>query len=118
MRRPIERGRAVVVKIGSSSLTTGGGLIDAGAITRVVDQIADLRRERFAKNYQGLPLSNLGASRLEPELQAKFARHTPQFVLSVFEDHLFVGLAVEQPSQDAAIGGLQQVRHILGFHEP
>jgi glutamate 5-kinase len=44
MRRPIERGRAVVVKIGSSSLTTRGGLIDAGAISRVVDQIADLRR--------------------------------------------------------------------------
>ena len=37
-------GRAVVVKIGSSSLTTRGGLIDADAIGRVVSQIADLRR--------------------------------------------------------------------------
>jgi glutamate 5-kinase len=44
MRRPVERGRAVVVKIGSSSLTTQGGLIDADAITRVVAQIANLRR--------------------------------------------------------------------------
>ena len=44
MRRPIERGRAVVVKIGSSSLTTQGGLIDADAISRVVAQIAELRR--------------------------------------------------------------------------
>jgi len=44
MRRSIEQGRAVVVKIGSSSLTTEGGLIDSDAIARVVAQIADLRR--------------------------------------------------------------------------
>ena len=44
MRHPVEPGRAVVVKIGSSSLTTQGGLIDADAINRVVSQIADLRR--------------------------------------------------------------------------
>ena len=44
MRRPIESGRAVVVKIGSSSLTTEGGLIDDEAIRRIVAQIATLRR--------------------------------------------------------------------------
>lgn len=44
MRRPVEPGRAVVVKIGSSSLTTPAGLIDTAAIDRVVSQIAVLRR--------------------------------------------------------------------------
>ena len=44
MRRPIEPGSAVVVKIGSSSLTTAGGLIDDTAIQRVVAQISDLRK--------------------------------------------------------------------------
>ncbi len=43
MRHSIERGRPVVVKIGSSSLTTRGGLIDAEAIDRVVAQVAWLR---------------------------------------------------------------------------
>ena len=44
--------------------------------------IADLRSERFADDYRGLPLSNLGARRLEPELRAlpeKFAPHEPDF---------------------------------------
>jgi len=43
-------------------------------------QIPDLRSEQFAENYQGLPLSTLGASRLYPELRElheRFAPHTP-----------------------------------------
>jgi formylglycine-generating enzyme required for sulfatase activity len=44
-------------------------------------EIVDLRSERFAKNYAGLPLSNLGASRLEPEVRAKFAPHKPAMKL-------------------------------------
>jgi len=40
VRHSIESGLPVVVKIGSSSLTTSGGLIDANAIDRVVAQIA------------------------------------------------------------------------------
>ncbi len=44
MRHPIEQGLPIVVKIGSSSLTAAGGLIDAQAIDRVVSQIAWLRR--------------------------------------------------------------------------
>ncbi len=43
MRHPIESGLPVVVKIGSSSLTTNGGLIDDEAIDRVVAQVAWLR---------------------------------------------------------------------------
>ncbi|MEA2024562.1 MAG: glutamate 5-kinase [Actinomycetota bacterium] len=43
MRYPIEPGRPIVVKIGSSSLTTSGGVIDAEAIDRVTSQISWLR---------------------------------------------------------------------------
>jgi len=43
VRHPIEPGLPIVVKIGSSSLTTSGGLIDDDAIERVVAQIAWLR---------------------------------------------------------------------------
>ena len=39
--------------------------------------VADLRAERFAKDYQGLPLSQLGASRLYPEVRPQFAAYTP-----------------------------------------
>lgn len=45
MRHPIESGRPVVVKIGSSSLTSEGGRIDAAAVDRVAAQIADLRAD-------------------------------------------------------------------------
>jgi len=43
VRRPIEAGRPVVVKVGSSSLTTSGGVIDGAAVERVAAQIADVR---------------------------------------------------------------------------
>ncbi len=40
--------------------------------------IADLRGERFARDYQGRPLSKLGAERMEPELREKFAACRPE----------------------------------------
>ncbi len=40
MRAAAPRGRPVVVKIGSSSLTTAGVGLDPGAVARVVDQVA------------------------------------------------------------------------------
>lgn len=43
MRRPVEKGTPVVVKVGSSSLAPAGGL-DSAAVKRIVDQIADLVR--------------------------------------------------------------------------
>ena len=57
MRRPVEHGRSVVVKIGSSSLTTRGGLIDSDAINSVVSQIADLRRAGHPAVLQAFPPS-------------------------------------------------------------
>ncbi len=47
-------------------------------------KIADLRSERFAVGYEGLPLSKLGASRLEPSLRdcpERFAPHQPEHLL-------------------------------------
>lgn len=46
--------------------------------------IVDLRGERFATAYTGLPLSKLGASRLEPGLRQdleRFAAHAPEHPL-------------------------------------
>ena len=45
MRRALDTGRPVVVKIGSSSLAPGGGGLDDEAVGRVVDQVAGLWRE-------------------------------------------------------------------------
>jgi glutamate 5-kinase len=45
MRRPKPPGAPVVVKIGSSSLTTRGGSLDGGSVERVTAQIAGVRRE-------------------------------------------------------------------------
>ena len=46
--------------------------------------IPDLRSERYAVNYVGLPLSELGASRLDPNLrndQRRFAPCQPEHKL-------------------------------------
>lgn len=40
-------------------------------------QVPDLRARRFAVRYQGLPLSALGASRLEPELRQRHDKFPP-----------------------------------------
>ena len=42
MRRPVAQGAPVVVKVGSSSLSTTGGGIDAEAVGRIVDEVAGL----------------------------------------------------------------------------
>ena len=47
------------------------GCHDGRAAPPTATAIADLRSERFAASYQGLPLSKLGASRLDPELRRR-----------------------------------------------
>jgi len=47
-------------------------------------RLGDLRGERYAASYEGLPLSKLGASRLDPALRQsreRFALHTPEHPL-------------------------------------
>lgn len=47
-------------------------------------RLGDLRNERCAVGYEGLPLSKLGASRLDPSLRQspeRFASHTPEHPL-------------------------------------
>jgi formylglycine-generating enzyme required for sulfatase activity len=79
--------------------------------------IADLRSERFAKNYQGLPLSNLGASRLEPELRErheKFPLHTAQPKLIGDRKTLYT------PAYEALVPFVRRVNieDYVGLHVP
>ncbi len=74
----------------------------------------DLRAERFAQNYEGSPLSNLGASRLDPQLLPKFARHK--------SDHKYVGDVKMRytPAYEALIPFIRRVNvedHV-GLHVP
>lgn len=47
MRHPVDPGRSVVVKVGSSSLTTAAGGLDPAAAARVVDQVVGLLRDGY-----------------------------------------------------------------------
>lgn len=74
----------------------------------------DLRAERFAQNYEGLPLSNLGASRLDPELVPKFAPYE--------SDHKYIGNIKMRytPAYEALIPFIRRVNvedHV-GLHVP
>ena len=74
----------------------------------------DLRAERFAQNYEGLPLSNLGASRLDPELIPNFAPYE--------SDHKYIGTIKMRytPAYEALIPFIRRVNvedHV-GLHVP
>ncbi len=80
-------------------------------------RIADLRSERFATAYEGLPLSNLGASRLEPELRAlreKFAPHRPESKVIGDRKTLYT------PAYEALIPFIRRVNveDYVGLHVP
>jgi formylglycine-generating enzyme required for sulfatase activity len=76
--------------------------------------ISDLRSERFAENYQGLPLSNLGATRLDPLLQGKFPRHAPKTKLHGNIKMFYT------PAYDALIPYIRRVNieDYVGLHVP
>ena len=74
----------------------------------------DLRAERFAQNYEGSPLSRLGASRLDPELIPKFAPYK--------SEHKFIGNIKMRytPAYEALIPFVRRVNiedHV-GLHVP
>jgi formylglycine-generating enzyme required for sulfatase activity len=74
----------------------------------------DLRAERFAQNYEGSPLSNLGAKRLDPELVPKFAPYE--------SDHPYIGNIKMRytPAYEALIPFIRRVNvedHV-GLHVP
>jgi formylglycine-generating enzyme required for sulfatase activity len=67
------------------------------------DDKPDLRAERFAQNYEGAPLSNLGASRLDSSLIPKFAPYK--------SDHKYVGTIKMRytPAYEALIPFIRRV---------
>ncbi len=74
----------------------------------------DLRAERFAQNYEGLPISSLGAKRLDPELVPKFAPYK--------SDHQYIGNIKMRytPAYEALIPFVRRVNvedHV-GLHVP
>ena len=79
--------------------------------------IADLRAERFTPGYEGLPLSQLGASRLDPSLRdcpERFAPHQP--------DHKLLGDRKMRytPAYDALAPLIRRVNieDYVGLHVP
>jgi len=80
-------------------------------------QIPDLRAERFAQNYEGLPLSNLGASRLYPELRGRCDKFAPYK-----SDFQYIGdrKTLYTPAYEALIPHIRRVNveDYVGLHVP
>jgi formylglycine-generating enzyme required for sulfatase activity len=80
-------------------------------------KIADLRAKRFAANYDGLPLSYLGARRLDPELRAHSETFAPCQV-----EHKLLGdrKTLYTPAYDALNPYIRRVNveDYVGLHVP
>ena len=114
----MDSGRAVVVKIGSSSLTTAGGLIDADAISIASSsQIADLRRVGHpavlvSSGAVAAGLPSLGVSDRPtdvPGLQAAAA---------VGQSKLIERYAGAFAAHDLVVGQVLLTRDVLASREP
>jgi glutamate 5-kinase len=117
VRRPLDPGRAVVVKIGSSSLTTAGGLIDDTAIERVVAQIADLRR---AGHPAVLVSSGAVAAGLPSLGVAERPTDVPglQAAAAVGQSKLIERYAGAFGAHDLVVGQVLLTRDVLASREP
>ncbi len=117
MRRPIESGRAVVVKIGSSSLTTEGGLIDDEAIRRIVAQIATLRRN-------GHPAVLVSSGAVAAGLPALGVTERPtdvpglQAAAAVGQSKLIERYSGAFAEHDLVVGQVLLTRDVLASREP
>jgi glutamate 5-kinase len=117
MRHSIEKGRAVVVKIGSSSLTTQGGLIDSDAVTRVVAQIADVRRA-------GHPAVLVSSGAVAAGLPALGVAERPtdvpglQAAAAVGQSKLIELYAGAFAAHDLVVGQVLLTRDVLAGREP
>jgi formylglycine-generating enzyme required for sulfatase activity len=76
--------------------------------------IPDLRSEELAGPYQGLPLSKLGANRLEPELRQKFPSTVPASKLHGDKRMLYT------PAYEALVPLIRRVNieDYVGLHVP
>ena len=77
--------------------------------------IPDLRAERFADNYRGLPLTKLGADRLEPEVREKL----PPFAATAKQPYGATRM-LYTPAYDALIPYVRRVNveDYVGLHVP
>ena len=117
MRRAVDSGRAVVVKIGSSSLTTAGGLIDDTAIDRVVSQIADLRRVGHpsvlvSSGAVAAGLPSLGVSDRPTDMPGL------QAAAAVGQSKLIERYAGAFAAHDLVVGQVLLTRDVLANREP
>lgn len=117
MRHPIESGRPIVVKIGSSSLTTSGGLIDAEAIDRVVSQIAWLR-------HTGHPPVLVSSGAVAAGLPALGVIERPgdlpglQAAAAVGQSRLMERYSQAFAKHDLVVGQVLLTRDVLAGREP
>lgn len=116
MRHPIEQGRPIVVKIGSSSLTTSGGLIDAEAIDRVASQLALLR-------HAGHPVVLVSSGAVAAGLPALGLTERPadlpglQAAAAVGQSKLIERYARTFAKRDLVVGQVLLTRDVLAGRE-
>ncbi len=117
MRHPIEAGRPIVVKIGSSSLTTSGGLIDEEAIDRVASQIAWLR-------HAGHPAVLVSSGAVAAGLPALGVVERPgdlpglQAAAAVGQSKLIERYSQVFAKHDLVVGQVLLTRDVLAGREP
>lgn len=117
MRHPIASGRPIVVKIGSSSLTTSSGLIDAEAIERVAAQIAWLR-------HTGHPPVLVSSGAVAAGLPAMGVIERPadlpglQAAAAVGQSRLMERYSQAFAKHDLVVGQVLLTRDVLAGREP
>ncbi len=117
MRHAIEQGLPIVVKIGSSSLTTSGGLIDAEAIDRVVSQLAWLR-------HAGHPVVLVSSGAVAAGLPALGVIERPddlpglQAAAAVGQSKLIERYSQTFAKRDLVVGQVLLTRDVLAGREP
>ena len=117
MRHPIASGRPIVVKIGSSSLTTSSGLIDAEAIDRVASQIAWLR-------HTGHPPVLVSSGAVAAGLPAMGVIERPadlpglQAAAAVGQSRLMERYSQAFAKHDLVVGQVLLTRDVLAGREP
>ncbi|MEA3511563.1 MAG: glutamate 5-kinase [Actinomycetota bacterium] len=117
MRHAIEQGLPIVVKIGSSSLTTSGGLIDEDAIDRVASELAWLRNA-------GHPVVLVSSGAVAAGLPALGVIERPddlpglQAAAAVGQSKLIERYAQTFAKHDLVVGQVLLTRDVLAGREP
>lgn len=113
MRRPLEPGSTVVVKVGSSSLTDPAGGLSHGRVANVVDQVVDLRD----RGYSPVLVSSGAIAAGFPVLGAT-TRPTDiadlQVAAAVGQGRLMEQYAARFAAHDMVVGQVLLTKDVLG----